>query len=312
MSTKNFTVSRISVDIAARNNFEYVKAVQNDIETRYVYITLLDGGIPYAFSNGDIVIRGTKPDGKVIFNYCSLTEENEIVVALTPQMLSVAGRSVYEIAIYDKQADNGVLLTSFPFYLLVSETSYDGTVVESSHEFKALLDIMTNAVSINELGEKVIDASCNIKEIGKTIREDSANAKKYAELSESYSENSKLSEQAAKTSETNAKASETAAKEHLDRVTEITESFSFTKEDVGLGNVDNTPDAEKSVLYAASAGTAENVTWNRISDRPDSFPPSAHTHSEYSAASHSHNYSSIAGAPSFRLEGDTFYIDLSL
>lgn len=303
MNTKNFTVSRISVDVTARNNFEYVKAVQNDIETRYVYITLLDGGIPYTFSNGDIVIRGTKPDGKVIFNYCSLTDENEIVVKLTPQMLSVAGRSVYEIAIYDKEADKGVLLTSFPFYLLVSETNYDGNVIESSHEFKALLDIMTNAVSINELGEKVVDASWNIKEIGKTIRSDTENARTYAELSESCSESAQQSEQAAK-------ASETAAKEHLDRVTEITETFSFTKEDIGLGNVDNTPDAEKSVLYAASAGAADTVTWNSISDKPASFPPSAHTHSEYSMTSHSHNYSSIVGAPVFQLEEDTLYINL--
>ena len=56
----------------------------------------------------------------------------------------------------------------------------------------------------------------------------------------------------------------------------------YTKEDVGLDRVDNTPDAEKSVLYAESAGSADvagSVDWNDVSGRPETYVPSAHTHS---------------------------------
>lgn len=41
-----------------------------------------------------------------------------------------------------------------------------------------------------------------------------------------------------------------------------------TKEDVGLGNVDNTADAEKSVNYANTAGIANSVEWKNISNKP--------------------------------------------
>lgn len=41
-----------------------------------------------------------------------------------------------------------------------------------------------------------------------------------------------------------------------------------TKTDVGLGNVDNTADSEKSVKYATSAGSAGSVAWSNVSGRP--------------------------------------------
>lgn len=41
-----------------------------------------------------------------------------------------------------------------------------------------------------------------------------------------------------------------------------------TKNDVGLGNVDNTADANKSVKYATSAGSADAVAWSNVSGKP--------------------------------------------
>ena len=51
-----------------------------------------------------------------------------------------------------------------------------------------------------------------------------------------------------------------------------------TKAQVGLGNVDNTADADKSVKYAASAGSANAVAWGNVSGKPSTYTPSAHTH----------------------------------
>ena len=51
--------------------------------------------------------------------------------------------------------------------------------------------------------------------------------------------------------------------------------------DVGLGNVDNTADSAKSVKYATSAGSANAVAWGNVSGKPSTYPPSAHTHSQY-------------------------------
>ena len=66
-----------------------------------------------------------------------------------------------------------------------------------------------------------------------------------------------------------------------------------TKGDVGLGNVDNTADANKSVKYATSAGSASTATkattagtadkansvdWSKVQNKPTSYPPSSHSH----------------------------------
>ncbi len=72
--------------------------------------------------------------------------------------------------------------------------------------------------------------------------------------------------------EMNSKLAEKAAKVHT-----------HVKSEVGLGNVDNTADANKSVKYAASAGTATKanaVPWSGITDKPSTYSPSAHTHDD--------------------------------
>lgn len=48
----------------------------------------------------------------------------------------------------------------------------------------------------------------------------------------------------------------------------------YTKAEIGLGNVDNTADADKSVKYATTAGTANSVTWQNVNGKPSSMPAS--------------------------------------
>lgn len=70
-------------------------------------------------------------------------------------------------------------------------------------------------------------------------------------------------------------------------------SHTHTKDQVGLGNVDNTADANKSVKYATSAGSASTATkattagtadkansvdWSKVQNKPSSYPPSFHSH----------------------------------
>lgn len=53
----------------------------------------------------------------------------------------------------------------------------------------------------------------------------------------------------------------------------------YTKSEVGLGNVDNTADKDKSVKYATSAGAASSVDWSGVQNKPGTYPPASHTHS---------------------------------
>ena len=53
----------------------------------------------------------------------------------------------------------------------------------------------------------------------------------------------------------------------------------YTKSEVGLGNVDNTADSAKSVKYATSAGSANSVAWGNVSGKPSTY----YTHPSYTA-----------------------------
>ena len=52
-----------------------------------------------------------------------------------------------------------------------------------------------------------------------------------------------------------------------------------TKSQIGLGNVDNTADSDKSVKYATTSGSSDSVAWGNVSGKPSTFTPSSHTHS---------------------------------
>ena len=57
-------------------------------------------------------------------------------------------------------------------------------------------------------------------------------------------------------------------------------SVNITKGSIGLGKVDNTADSEKSVNYAATAGSADAVAWSKVTNKPSTFPPATHTHTK--------------------------------
>lgn len=58
---------------------------------------------------------------------------------------------------------------------------------------------------------------------------------------------------------------------------------SYTKAEIGLGKVDNTADADKTVKRATTAGTADSansVAWENVKDKPTTFPVEAHNHDD--------------------------------
>ena len=71
-----------------------------------------------------------------------------------------------------------------------------------------------------------------------------------------------------------------------------------TKSDVGLGNVDNTADANKSVSYASTAGSANSVAWSNVSGRPTSMPASDVYAWAKASSKPGYSWGEISGKPS--------------
>ena len=109
-------------------------------------------------------------------------------------------------------------------------------------------------------------------------------------------------------------------------------SHTHTKSEVGLGNVDNTADANKSVKYATTAGSANSVAWTNVSNKPSTFPPDNHNHDDRyytesevnnllngkANSNHTHSYLPLSGGTltgalnfnnnTWNLVGDDVYI----
>ncbi len=77
---------------------------------------------------------------------------------------------------------------------------------------------------------------------------------------------------------------------HTHTKSQITDfSHTHTKSEVGLGNVDNTADANKSVKYATTAGSANSVTWENVTGKPSTFTPGSHAHSSILDSANAHS-----------------------
>jgi len=152
------------VDFASNNNFLFVKGVQGDgHSTRYVDITLMNNGQPYELGKDiTVVIRGTKPDGKEIFNPCEILDSNTIRVEITQQISAVSGKGSYEISVMSIKENK--LLTSFPFFIIISASSFDIGYVTSSNEFKLLLEKIRLAEEANKKADQLIVKQEELKE----------------------------------------------------------------------------------------------------------------------------------------------------
>ncbi len=92
-----------------------------------------------------------------------------------------------------------------------------------------------------------------------------------------------------------------------------------TKADVGLDNVDNTADADKSVKYAASAGSAttaetctgnaasaSSVAWDNVSGKPSSMPASDVSSWAKASSKPSYSWNEITSKPTSMPASDVY------
>ena len=150
------------------NNFLFVKGIQGDgYGTRFVDISLLNDAQPYTINPDDVevVIRGTKPDNKSIFNACEIINDNTIRAEITQQMSAISGKSGYEISIIAKKENR--VLTSFPFFIMISKSSFDVGYVVSSDEFGFLVDKINKVNTLEVDIVKIIEDTLELNEESK-------------------------------------------------------------------------------------------------------------------------------------------------
>ena len=133
------TVSQVSLSVKRRET------------GRRLLIHMADNGYPYHIGNDCYaVFTARKPDGKVIFNECTI-DDCVIVYEFTEQTTAAAGMMECEIQLYG--ADSRLIVGS-GFTIIVEDTIYDeDTEVESTSEFSALTALISEVQELKkELG----------------------------------------------------------------------------------------------------------------------------------------------------------------
>lgn len=144
----NYTEHKITLDIHKTVSQVSLSVKKGDTGRRLL-IHLAERGYPYHISEDCYaVFTAKKPDGKVVFNSCSI-EDCVICYDLTAQTVAVVGLIDCEIILY---GSDGKQLTSASFNIVVEDTIYDKeTEIESTSEFNALAALVAE---VKELKDK--------------------------------------------------------------------------------------------------------------------------------------------------------------
>lgn len=154
------SIKYMTMDITESGVYrDVITAMQGDNHSRFIHATILNDGTPFSLNNIFPVIRGTKPDGKTVFNDCSKIGD-VVVVELTSQMLAVPGIGIYEIALYDQTQIGQEIpyeecnaIATFPFNIHVVKSNFDATDMISTDEFKLIERVVANLPFLANLDE---------------------------------------------------------------------------------------------------------------------------------------------------------------
>lgn len=263
------TIAKISLDLYNKNIVK-VSAKQYDTG-RGIEVTCTHNGIIYDVDTNttSAFVRFKKPDDFNVFNQCEIVN-NRIMIELTQQMLVVPGkcdvdvmimRKVYSLG--EKSIDDIIqldapIVSTMNFTLNIEPIPIDYDDIESSYEFDAL----TEALAHLDKQDKIIkDFQDDLKNHKFVLTDDKNVANGIAPLDinkKILSENINFGTTTGTVFEgSRGKTVESNLDAH---VTNRSNPHSVTKSQVGLGNVDNTADANKSVKYATSAGSTTTAT----------------------------------------------------
>ncbi len=147
------SIKRFSLDLhhSTANETVNVKCLDTG---RSIFITLLDGGLPYRLAEDcTVTLRARKPDGTVLYNGCTV-EGGAVRYAITSQTVAQPGRVACELTL---TGADGRVLTSPAFFLLVDDRVYSDSEVESTNEFSALAQSVAQASQAVVQAQAVLD-----------------------------------------------------------------------------------------------------------------------------------------------------------
>ena len=148
----NLSVFAFSLDIKETKSRLIIDLKREDTG-RELVISLIDGFKPYEITKDcTAVFRGKKPDGTVLFNNCTICD-NQIRYIITSQTVASLGEVACEITLY---GSDGKKILSPGFSLMIINSLQSDEEIESTNEFTALTETMAGAKAlVSDITEKL-------------------------------------------------------------------------------------------------------------------------------------------------------------
>lgn len=134
---------------------DIITAVQNDANSRFLDVTLLDNGQPINLTGEDVKIYMKKPDGTEIFNNGTVTDavNGRCQFELTTQALGAVGVLETQISIWQGAT---TILSTQVFNIYVTTSLISESSVESSNEYGALVVLFQNIYEAYDLMTEMV------------------------------------------------------------------------------------------------------------------------------------------------------------
>lgn len=141
------------LDVNHGGSKQCIELKKNEANAKKMRIELCKGIEPVLIDreNTIAIIRGYKPDGKIIFNTATVTEESKIEYTLGTQDTSASGTSWYEVQLITDEAGERKILYTAQFKAVIDDTVVDDGKITSSDEFGKLTEtILENQTWLKE------------------------------------------------------------------------------------------------------------------------------------------------------------------
>ena len=140
------TTAKVKLD-TWHKNCVVVSASQGEVNSRFLEITLVNGGVPLNLEGTTVLIYAKKPDGNVIFNNCTIenAEKGVVSVGLTSQISALSGKLDCEIHVINREKSTLKLLG---LQIRIASCADSDSAVESTSEFTVLSNAIEQTLEI--------------------------------------------------------------------------------------------------------------------------------------------------------------------
>lgn len=148
---KHYNYLTIDLD---RKIYNTLNAIQSDSKSRYILVNLVSNNLAYDLTGTSVKIYGIKKDKTIFFNSATIidTKNGQFEIELTNQALATTGYLKIQILVTGANQER---LTTSHFFINVNETIVNDTAIESTNEFTALTNALSEVQDIDNKFTKV-------------------------------------------------------------------------------------------------------------------------------------------------------------